>query len=60
MMNKTVYCPVCERQVTGDECFDISMVAEETTPSRFLPEDITPEAVEKQKETCVKCKYHPD
>ena len=43
MENKTVFCPICQRQVTGDECFDISMVAEGTTPDRFLPEDLKPE-----------------
>lgn len=61
MENKTVFCPICQRQVTGDECFDISMVAEGTTPDRFLPEDLKSEEFDdKKKETCIKCKYHPE
>ena len=61
MENKTVFCPICQRQVTGDECFYISMVAEGTTPDRFLPEDLKPEEFDdKKKETCIKCKYHPE
>lgn len=61
MKNEAVYCPVCERQVNGDECFDISMVAEGTTPDRFLPADIPSEEFdEKKKEICLKCKYHPE
>ena len=43
MENKTVFCPVLQRQVNGDDCFDISMVAEKTTPDRFLPKDLKPE-----------------
>ena len=27
MENKTVFCPVLQRQVNGDDCFDISTVS---------------------------------
>lgn len=60
MNQKTVFCPLCEREVTGDECFDISMVAEGTTPVRFLPADVKPEQVKSHEITCMKCKYHPE
>lgn len=37
------------------------MVAEGTTPDRFLPEDLKPEEFDdKKKEACIKCKYHPE
>lgn len=61
MENKTVFCPVLQRQVNGDDCFDISMVAENTTPDRFLPKDLKPEDfTDSKKEICLKCKYHPE
>lgn len=61
MANKTVFCPVLQRQVDGDECFDLSMVAEGTTPDRFLPNGLNPEDfTDKKKEACLKCKYHPE
>ncbi len=61
MANKTVFCPVLQRQVDGDECFDLSMVAEGTTPGRFLPNDLKPEDfTDDKKDTCLKCKYHPE
>lgn len=57
---ETVFCPICQRQVNGDDCFDISMVAEETTPIRFLPKYIKPEEFTDEKmDICIKCKYHP-
>ena len=61
MENKTVFCPVLQRQVNGDDCFDISMVAEKTTPDWFLPKDLKPEDfTDGKKEICLKCKYHPE
>ena len=61
MENKTVFCPVLQRQVNGDDCFDISMVAEKTTADRFLPKDLKPEDfTDSKKEICLKCKYHPE
>lgn len=59
-MKKTVFCPLCQREVTGDECFDISMNAEGSTPDRFLPDDIKPEQVKSNADTCLKCQYHPE
>ena len=54
MENKTVFCPVLQRQVNGDDCFDISMVAEKTTPDRFLPKDLKPEDfTDGKKEICL-------
>lgn len=59
-MKKTVFCPLCQREVTGDECFDISMNAEGSTPDRFLPDDIKPEQVKSNAYICLKCEYHPE
>lgn len=59
-MKNTVFCPLCQREVTGDECFDISMIAEGSTPDRFLPDDIKPEQVKSSVDTCLKCEYHPE
>ena len=60
MENMTVFCPVFQRQVDDDDCFDMSMVAEKTTPGRFLPKDLRPEDfTDDKKEICLKCKYHP-
>lgn len=60
MTQKTVFCPLCGRRVTGDECFDISMNAEGSTPDRFLPSDIKPEQVKANADACLKCEYHPE
>lgn len=59
-MKKTVFCPLCNREVTGDECFDIATVAEGTTPGRFLPDGITFEQVKANENTCLNCEYHPE
>lgn len=60
MNQETVFCPLCGRRVTGDECFDISMNAEGSLPDRFLPEGIKPEQVKANADTCLKCEYHPE
>ena len=52
---ETVFCPVANRQVTDLECFDISFVAEGSTPERFMPSDVRIE----DPEVCLKCEYHP-
>ena len=60
MENMAVFCPVLKRQVDGDDCFDISMVAEKTTPDRFLPKGMRPEDfTDDKKEICLKCKISP-
>ena len=40
MENKTVFCPVLQRQVNGDDCFDISMVAEKDNPRQVPSEGL--------------------
>ena len=59
MNKKTVYCIICEREVSGEECFDISMVAEDNSPECFLPKDLIVGFSENMKQICCKCKYHP-
>lgn len=60
MVKKTVHCPLCQKQIDGDKCFDISMVAEGDSPERFLPKEIKADVFgESQRQMCLKCKYHP-
>ena len=58
-MADTVNCPICRRQVSGDECFDISMFAEGSTPNRFHAADVDPEKLKEKAEICLQCEYHP-
>lgn len=53
-------CPLCNRDITVDDCFMISFVAEETAPDNILPDFIKLEDIKRQKEICLKCKYHPE
>ena len=39
-MEKTIRCPLVNRLVTDDFCFDTSVVAEGHTPERFLPDEL--------------------
>ena len=55
----TFRCPILERTLTVNECFDISMVAEDSAPSWTLPDELQDAGLtEKQKEICLKCEYH--
>ena len=61
MENKTVSVLSFKDRSTATTVFDISMVAEKTTPDRFLPKDLKPEDfTDDKKEICLKCKYHPE
>lgn len=55
-MEKTIRCPLVNRLVTDDFCFDTSVVAEGHTPERFLPDELTwsKELVE----ACMNCPNH--
>ena len=55
---KTVYCPVKDGQINGDDCYLICDIADGLIKSRVLPEGVTWD--EDQRQKCLKCKYHAD
>lgn len=55
---KTCLCPILKKEIDGMECFDAALVFEEMSPLSELPEGI--EFNDKNQNTCLKCKYHPD
>lgn len=55
---KTVYCPVKDAQVNGDDCLIICDVADRMIKPSVLPEGIKWD--EMQREKCLKCSYHAD
>jgi len=60
-MPDKVHCPVCNKQLTPDECYLIEMCAEGLGPKSGYPEIVSPELVRERVETCLSCRYHsPD
>lgn len=57
MQRKTVYCPVLDRQVNGDECYNITMTVDGGGSKAILPEDID-DLTEEMKKTCLECEWH--
>lgn len=55
---KTVYCPVKDGQINGDDCLLICDVSDRLVKPKALPEDI--EWDEQQRINCKACKYHTD
>lgn len=55
---KTINCPLVNRLVADDFCFDTSVVAEGHTPKRFLPDELT--WSEELVKTCMNCPNHRD
>lgn len=55
---KTVYCPVKDGQINGDDCLLICDVSDAFINPRVLPEGI--EWNEQQRSKCQNCKYHED
>lgn len=53
-------CPLCNTNISVDDCFLISFVAEDGAPDNILPDYISSEFVKMQREICLKCKYHPE
>lgn len=61
-MNESEYkclCPLCDKEITVDDCCMIAFVAEDSAPVDVLPDFIDPDTVNTQKKTCIGCKYHP-
>ena len=57
MQRKTVYCPVLDRQVNGDECYNITMTSEGMGCKEILPEDLD-ELTNEMKKICFACEWH--
>lgn len=55
---KTVYCPVKDAQVDGDDCLIICDVADHMIKPSVLPDSV--KWNEEQREKCLKCPYHAD
>ena len=53
---KTVYCPVKDAQVNGDDCLIICDVADHMIKPSVLPDGIKWD--DRQREKCLKCPYH--
>lgn len=53
-----VNCPLMEREISMDECFDIHMVVEGAAPVYTAPEKAT--NTHDFKKICNNCKYHRD
>lgn len=56
---KTVYCPIKEDQITGDDCYLLCAIADEEVSDRVLPEGVE-HWDEEKRQICLKCKYHAD
>ncbi len=55
---QTVYCPVKDGDINGDDCLLICDVADEMITPSALPEEIKWD--ENQRRVCKFCKYHAD
>ena len=54
----TVYCHVLDRQVDGNTCLEIVLVADREAKTSILPQGL--EWNDKQREKCLQCPYHND
>lgn len=55
---KKAFCPVLGREIDGLDCFDAALVFEGMSPLSELPKAMS--LTDKNKEICLKCKYHPE
>lgn len=55
---KKVFCPILGREIDVLECYDAALVYEEMSPLSELPKDMT--FTDKNQQTCIKCKNHPE
>lgn len=51
---KTVYCPMCEKEISEDDCFDILY----DPLTKEIPGVITENEIEAKQDICERCKYH--
>ncbi len=55
-----VSCPICDKEITPDDCYLIAMCAEGLGPKSGYPELVDIETVKANSDRCLRCKYHPD
>ncbi len=54
---KTVFCPIKNDQINGDDCYLLCAIADNDLSCRVLPEGVDGWSERKQKK-CLKCRYH--
>ena len=57
-MSNTVFCPVKNAKINGDDCIIVCDVADGMIKPTVLPDGIVWK--EEQRNKCLTCKYHDD
>ena len=52
----TIKCPIIEKEIEEDVCFEDCMISEGMCPERFAPEEMF--EIEDFKQICFQCKNH--
>lgn len=55
-----IYCPVCNKAISNDDCYEIALCSEGIGCKSGVEGGATRELIEVHKQECLKCKYHPD
>lgn len=55
-----IYCPVCNKAISNDDCYEIALCSEGIGCKSGVEGVETREVIEAHKQECLKCKYHPD
>ena len=58
-MQDRFICPLTGKEVSYEQCFDISMVAEGLAPEYTIDKEVKPENIEQCAKRCIACKNHP-
>lgn len=56
--NDGIKCPVCDRDITADECYEIEMCTEGLGPKNGVPGVADIDLIRKKAELCRKCCFH--
>lgn len=54
---KTVYCPIKNGQINGDDCYLLCAIADGEISSRVLPDGVD-DWNEEQCQKCLNCEFH--
>lgn len=55
-----IYCPVCDKAISNDDCYEIALCSEGIGCKSGVEGVATRELTEAHKQECLKCKYHSD
>lgn len=55
-----IYCPVCNKAISNDDCYEIALCSEGIDCKSGAEGVATRKLIEAHKQECLKCKYHPD